>query len=475
MRPDAVIPYLSSRQTLILAAVAEAVVAIALRSSISPTYKAFTLIWLTLVFSLYRWLWWSAMATNEPCPCFGFFFQYFHVDARIGNRISMAVLGYFIIVASLVLRHTHCSTTRRHAMRPRTSASLTPVLMTGLLAALPGTLDAQGGNATTMQGMGRCLYLTSHREFAFKFTVLCEPGRILIQTFGSENPDVLGSTFMYQAGEGVTIVSLDPSRLAPTLGTNPVSKVPMLDSNRLAKPFNDGNMAIRASPIPSSSSPALIGIWLALGSKEYFHGISNRCDKLFDLNWTERSGHLIIPCQLDMEGRGPWPLKSLLTFTEQGGLRTTNEHFRVSQWQDDDGVSIPIRFEYGIYESHRPPLGKLLTIFGFTITNTLHSNIFNTPTIAGNIWVNDGRFADDVLPLRNIDYWVTNGVIPSKKWVKSSNQYRSAESEEIGRIGTRHKMVRGVLFCIAGIPPALAGWWWVSSVNRRSIAKSTNI
>jgi len=97
----------------------------------------------------------------------------------------------------------------------------------------------------------------------------------------------------------------------------------------------------------------------------------------------------------------------------------------------------------------------------FVVTNISHT--FGDqlqPSLEGSVTVSDERFSQDQPPLRRVEYWITNGIVPPKTAVVASSAYRAAiDSERAGSIPPIQRLWQIILITTILFPLAWIGWW----------------
>lgn len=479
MRPDPVFPFVSARLTLWAAILAELGAARLLSSHASLQIKGFAILWLATVFTLYCVSWSLSVDASEPCPCLGFFVQHLGISAKTGNVISALVLCWFFLVSIMALASPSRFIRQRRDRRDRSSgeADAHPAAATARVIPLIllGSLLWQGSASAALQSLqvqGRVeiRYIQEGQNENAVFSFWSDGARLLIKTVGSANPDLSGREFYYDGRLGHTLALLSPDRLAPTIDLDPETKEPVFNTNRLVRPRNDANLYLRESPIPHASGAVLIPIWLAFGSGPYWERIDGvKMEKLFDLSRTERRSPLLVPYRLETADPSVKLPKLLITLDENSSRTTTNEVFRVEQWHGELHSQLPTRFQFEIYESHRSPKGELLTVMSFVVTNISHT--FGDqlqPSLEGSVTVSDERFSQDQPPLRRVEYWITNGIVPPKTAVIASSAYRAAiDSERAGSIPPIQRLWQIILITTILFPLAWIGWW-ITEKNKKT-------
>jgi hypothetical protein len=116
-----IVLFLTNRQVLLVAAMVEAAVGVALIRSKSDWVRTYYLSWLVILFATYR-AWMVYLGIGEPCRCLGSVGQWIGISTRAADRLSLALLGYLTLCAVLLW-----STLARAALINRRNAGPLPL------------------------------------------------------------------------------------------------------------------------------------------------------------------------------------------------------------------------------------------------------------------------------------------------------------------------------------------------------------
>jgi hypothetical protein len=486
MRPDPVFWFVSARLTSVLAVCVESAVLALIVSRASTRFKLAMLVWVAGLLLIYRVMWSQAVPSSEPCPCFGLFWQQLGVKAVVGNMASFAILIYAATFSLVFLLWVHL---RPNAIPPpdpahrghensaataRKTLSL-PILL--LIFSLSAPLLANPVAAVTpdaaplrldAEGDVEVAYVLKKSREHLKFQVEVSGLKTAIWIYGGfANNDILTNAFFYDGHLGCSLIVFSPDRRGPSVRIDPETGKPSWDTNNLVRPLNDATLTLRESPIPLSARQ--LALWLAFGCSPYLeHWESGKMEKLFDLGRTRRRAPLRVPGVLQRFAKRPHLPELLMTF--DGKQRSfTNELFRVLEWRTTNELSLPVRFEFQIFESHHEPRGKLLTIIQCSVTG-FHfptNDISGRPVVCGRVDVMDERFAHDAVPLPVVNYWTTNANIPEMSLVRSNRSYRA--QVEIERSQMRRKPDASWYFLFLALVFAPVGWFiWRGWITART-------
>jgi hypothetical protein len=473
MRPDPVLPFLSSETTIGIAIVIEAAVLGCLVFGRNSRTKGALLLWLAGLFSTYRVLWRMAVDSNDPCPCLGFVAQLVGLSASAGNTISIVMLVWFFVVGILLLRGSGAS---RFSGR----ASEAIRINTGLMVWIPGLASAAAaflGNPSAeahdlaVTGHAEVIYEESQERETIEFRLFSRKGTFFSHETGFHDTNIDAREFFFDGSMGHSIIRFMPDRLAPALVVDPKTGQPGFSTNQWKKPENDGRLRLRVDPVPEAVTT--IPLWLAFGAGEFLTKAvaEGRTQKFFDVERTRRKRSKPADLVVTWDPVGAIAPGSLMTLDRTFGTTITNESFVVTSWTNVGPSRLPKRFTFRVFTSMVPPLGKLLTTINYAVESvaTNDTPLDLNPDLKGSVNVLDERFATDDQPVTLVHYYITNGVVPVKSVVKGTSMYMAAYRSEYGATPPRMQLVwYGLLAAFFFLP---LGWIFL----RKDAAVNTKV
>ncbi len=477
---DPLLPWLSVRQMLFLAAALELGVAAALFRHWEARWAPGLILWVVAVFATYRLGLW-AMGFQGHCGCLGHLFDKlpnFEVWADRGLLASLFAMGAGAIrrlrLGSMTGIKGKADLRLGRAVTNRV-ATFSVVGAIGGLSLLAASRDAALGSSPASpawrigaRGQAKFSFLERNQQEHLRFDIVTDGQRVSARLAGfsktGPHSDIDAQEFHYDGELGHTLLIWSPDHLVPQMVIDPKTKQPRGDTNTPVRPLNDATMELRFNPIPKAGN--LLPPWLAFASLPYLEAwTGGRMEKLFDLDRTQRRGPLIVPGVLKRAPPPPHVPESLITFDPRN--RTlTNELFRVEEWQRLGGQTWPKRFVFQLYQSHFEPKGRLLTVSEWIVEELFvpEAAVIGKPQFQGKLDIKDERFNQDPVPLPIVGYFTTDSVVPPVEAVRSMRAYEAqVHSEKARKQQTRVSQVWPWIFGPLLAAPAV--WYLVKRYN----------